>query len=74
MDERAAEERRQLPSELVLEPGASGSSLGLEQPFEGGAVLEESGCTTGIARVTRGGGLHAACIGVTRLSANPWRE
>ena len=74
MDERAAEKPRQVPSELVLESGASRPALGLEQPFDGGAVLEESGCTTGIARVSRGGGLHASCIGASRLSGNPWRE
>jgi hypothetical protein len=37
-------------------------------------VLQEAGGSTGLARVSRGGDLHAACIGVARRSGNPWRE
>jgi hypothetical protein len=37
-------------------------------------VLEEAGCSTGIARVSRGGGFHVACIGNWRRFADPWRE
>jgi len=61
-------------SELVLETRASRSSLGLDEPLDGGAVLQEARCSTGIARVSRGGDLHAACIGVAHRSGNPWRE
>ncbi len=63
-----------MPAELVLETCASGSTFGLEEPLDGGAVLQEAGRSTGIARVSRGGDLHAACIGVARRSGNPWRE
>jgi hypothetical protein len=37
-------------------------------------LLQEAGGSTGLARVSRGGDLHAACIGVARRSGNPWRE
>jgi hypothetical protein len=37
-------------------------------------MLEEAGRSTGVARVSRGGDLHAACIGAPRPSGNPWRE
>lgn len=63
-----------MPAELFLEPRASGSTFGLNEPLHGGAVTQEAGRSTGIARVSRGGDLHAACIGVARRSGNPWRE
>jgi hypothetical protein len=37
-------------------------------------MLEEAGRSTGIARESGGGDLHAACIGTGRPSGNPWRE
>jgi hypothetical protein len=37
-------------------------------------VLEQAGRSKGIARVSRGGGFHVACIGNWRRSGNPWRE
>jgi hypothetical protein len=61
-------------SELVLEACASGSTVCLDEPLDGGAVFQEAGGSTGIAHVSRGGDLHAACIGATRRSGNPWRE
>ena len=63
-----------MASELLLEAGAGGSTLAADQPFDGGTVLEEAGSSTGISRVSRGGDLHAACIGARRRSGNPWRE
>jgi hypothetical protein len=37
-------------------------------------MLEKKGCSAGIARVSRGGGFHVACIGDSPRSGNPWRE
>jgi len=61
-------------AELVLEPCSRGPALGAHEALYGGTVLEEAGRSTGIARVSRGGDLHAACIGVAHRSGNPWRE
>lgn len=63
-----------MSAELVVEACASGSTFGLDEPLHGGTVLQEAGGSTGLARVSRGGDLHAACIGVARRSGNPWRE
>ena len=66
-------------SELLLEARASGSAFGPDQALDGSTVLEEAGSSAGItrgsiARGSRGGDLHAACIGASRRSGNPWRE
>jgi hypothetical protein len=61
-------------SELVFEACASSSTICLDEALDGGAVFQEAGGSTGIAHVSRGGDLHAACIGATRRSDNPWRE
>jgi hypothetical protein len=74
LHEGAAEEPGEVASELVLEARASRSTLGLDELLDGGAVLQEAGCSTGIARASRGGDLHAASIGLPRGSGNPWRE
>ncbi|HKO21774.1 MAG TPA: hypothetical protein VJX91_03910 [Candidatus Eisenbacteria bacterium] len=63
-----------MASELVIEACASVSTVCLDEPLDGGAVLQEAGGSTGIALVPRGGDLHAACIGAARRSGNPWRE
>jgi hypothetical protein len=63
-----------MASQLLLETRASGSAFGSDQALDGGTVLEEAGSSAGIARGSRGGDLHAACIGVLRRSGNPWRE
>ena len=63
-----------MASQLFLQARASGSAFGPNQPFDDGAVLEEAGSSAGIARGSRGGDLHAACIGAPRRSGNPWRE
>ena len=61
-------------SELLLEARASGSAFGPDQALDGSTVLEEAGSSAGITRGSRGGDLHAACIGASRRSGNPWRE
>jgi hypothetical protein len=61
-------------SQLVLESCAGGHTLGAHEPLDSGAVFQEAGRSTGITRVSRGGDLHAACIGAERRSGNPWRE
>jgi len=61
-------------AELVLEARTCGPAFGANEALDGSAVLEEAGCSTGIARVSRGGGLHAACIGAAHRTGNPWRE
>ena len=63
-----------MPAELVLEPCAGRPAFGAYEPLDGGAMLEEAGRSTGVARASGGGGLHAACIGSGRRSGNPWRE
>ena len=63
-----------MPAELNVQPCPGSHAFGLHEPLDGGAVLEEAGCSTGIARVSRGGELHAACIGAQGRSGNPWRE
>ena len=63
-----------MASQLLLEARASGSAFGPNQPLNGGTVREEAGSSAGIARGSRGGDLHAACIGASRPSGNPWRE
>lgn len=52
-----------MPAELDVQPCAGSHAFGLHEPLDGGAVLEEAGCSTGIARVSRGGEFHATCIG-----------
>jgi hypothetical protein len=49
-----------MASQLFVQARASGSPFGPDQPFDGGAVLEEAGSSAGIARGSRGGDLHAA--------------
>ena len=63
-----------MPAELLFESSSRTAGLGLGQPFERSAVLEESGSATDGARVSRGGGFHVESIGATRRSGNPWRE
>ncbi len=63
-----------MASELFLEARACGSTFGPDQPLDGGAVREEAGSSAGIARGSRGGDLHAACIGASRGSEDPWTE
>jgi hypothetical protein len=63
-----------MTSELVFEACARASTVCLDEPLDRGAVLQEAGGSTGLARVSRGGDLHAACIGAVRRSGNPWRE
>jgi len=57
-----------MASQLLLEARASGSAFGPDQALDGGTVLEEAGSSAGIARGSRGGDLHAACIGALRRS------
>ena len=63
-----------MASQLLLEARACGSAFGPDQLLDGGTVREEAGSSAGIARGSRGGDLHAACIGASRPSGNPWRE
>jgi hypothetical protein len=63
-----------MASQLLLEAGAGRSAIGPDQALDGGTVLEEAGSSAGIARGSRGSDLHAACIGASRRSGNPWRE
>jgi hypothetical protein len=74
LHQRPAEESGQVAAELVLEPCASRPTFGADEPLDGGAMLEEAGCSTGISRESGGGDLHAACIGSDRPFGNPWRE
>ena len=74
MHERAAEEPGEVPPELALETGASGDALALHEALDGGAMLENSWCPTGGARVSRGCGFHVACIDPGGGSRDPWRE
>ena len=52
-----------MAAQLLLRGACGQSRLRPHEPLDGGAVLEEAGCSAGIARVSRGGDLHAACIG-----------
>src|SRR6185503_7553315 len=61
---------RRARSRAVREP----STFGADKPLDGGAMLEEARGSTGIARESGGGDLHAVSIGTGRPSGNPWRE
>lgn len=63
-----------MAAELILEACTRGTALGPHEALDGSAMLEEAGRSTGVARVSRGGDFHAACIGAPRPSGNPWRE
>ena len=63
-----------MAAELILQACAGRHAFGPQEPFDCGAVVKEERCSTGIARVSRGGELHAACIGAQGRSGNPWRE
>jgi hypothetical protein len=74
LDERTAEETREMTAELVLEAGAGPPWVSLDETLDGGTVLEQSWCPTGCARASRGCGFHAGCIGGGTGSRDPWRE
>src|SRR4029079_19597261 len=74
LHECTAEEAGQIARQLLLEARACGSVFGPDQPLDDGTMREEAGSSAGIARGSRGGDLHAAFIGASRRSGNPWRE
>jgi len=74
LHERAAEDAREMAAELRFEARAGAPTIELHEPLDSCAVLEEARCSASIARVSRGGGFHVACIGDSPRSGNPWRE
>jgi len=47
-----------MTAELVLEAGACASGLGLDEALDDRAMLEQSWCPAGTARMSRGCGFH----------------
>ena len=69
--ERAAEEPREVSSELELETGVGARGRDGGDPFHGGAVLEKTGRTAGGGPLRRGGGVHGHVIGGTHRGGDP---
>ena len=63
-----------MAADLELEACPSVAQVGIGEALEGGAVLQEARCSSGGARVSRGGVLHARVIVLPARARNPWRE